>query len=204
MTDSKARRCFVALEPEASAYPGALRACTPTWSEQDSSLEIRLSVVYPLPHRTATLLILQHLNPSLLTSIDLYELIILIASKRYRSGNVAYLLMNISALGFSYNSFDAVFDFGSLHHLPDWRKAIEELKRVLVPGGQLILEDLSIESFSGFPGRAYRPLMIHPYRQMYTVDQFVGHAKRCGFTITHLRRSNPLGLVKFFHLAARA
>jgi hypothetical protein len=66
------------------------------------------------------------------------------------------------------------------------------------------MEDLSIESFSGFPGRAYRPLMIHPYRQMYTVGEFVHHANACGFTITRLRRTNPLGLVKFFHLAARA
>jgi hypothetical protein len=39
---------------------------------------------------------------------------------------------------------------------------------------------------------------------MYTVGEFVHHANACGFTITRLRRTNPLGLVKFFHLAARA
>jgi ubiquinone/menaquinone biosynthesis C-methylase UbiE len=153
---------------------------------------------------TATRLIQQHLNPRRLTAIDLDERMIRIARQHDPHGHAAYRVMSISALGFADNAFDAVFDFGSLHHLPDWREALAELKRVLAPGGQLIMEDLSIESFSGFPGLAYRPLMIHPYRQMYTVDEFVHHAKVCGFSIDHLRRTNPLGLVKFFHLAARA
>jgi hypothetical protein len=39
---------------------------------------------------------------------------------------------------------------------------------------------------------------------MYTVSEFVNHVKDCGFTVTHLRQTNPLGLVKFFYLAARA
>jgi ubiquinone/menaquinone biosynthesis C-methylase UbiE len=185
-----------ALIQERVEFPLLLKMAGPR--RYDSVLEIGCGA------GTGTRLIRRHLKPRRLTAIDLDERMIRIASKRDRPGNVAYRVMSISALGFADNTFDAVFDFGSLHHLPDWRKAIEELKRVLVPGGQLIMEDLSIESFSGFPGRAYRPLMIHPYRQMYTVDQFVGHAERCGFTIRHLRQTNPLGLVKFFHLAARA
>ena len=31
---------------------------------------------------------------------------------------------------------------GILHHVPGWRDALQELSRVLVPGGALYLEDL--------------------------------------------------------------
>ena len=84
---------------------------------------------------TGTRLIQKHLNPRQLTAIDLDERMVRIASNHHRNGNVTYQVMSISALGFTDNAFDAVFDFGSMHHLPDWREAIAELKRVLVPGG---------------------------------------------------------------------
>src|SRR6266436_7310442 len=31
-------------------------------------------------------------------------------------------------------SFDAVFDFAIIHHVPDWRRAVKEISRVLRPG----------------------------------------------------------------------
>ncbi|BBO70100.1 hypothetical protein DSCA_40300 [Desulfosarcina alkanivorans] len=42
------------------------------------------------------------------------------------------------------------------------------------------MEDLSIDSFSGFPGRDCRPLMTHPYRHMYTVADVVDQVRACG------------------------
>jgi SAM-dependent methyltransferase len=39
-------------------------------------------------------------------------------------------------------SFDAVFVFGILHHVPAWRDAMVELARVLRPGGALVIEEL--------------------------------------------------------------
>lgn len=151
-----------------------------------------------------TRLIQHHFQPRRITAIDIDERMIQICRQSNAAKNTTFEVMDASALAFADHSFDAAFDFGIMHHLPDWQDAVSELKRVLVPGGQLIMEDLSLDSFSGFPGRAYRPLMIHPYRRMYTVDEFVAHVRACGFTIAHLRRSNPLGLVKFFYLAARA
>ena len=37
-------------------------------------------------------------------------------------------------------TFDAVFDFGAIHLEPNWRKAFEEVRRVLKPGGKFFFE----------------------------------------------------------------
>ena len=40
-------------------------------------------------------------------------------------------------------AFDAVFDFGVIHQIPDWRTAVAECRRVLKPGGRLYFEAVS-------------------------------------------------------------
>jgi SAM-dependent methyltransferase len=39
-------------------------------------------------------------------------------------------------------SFDGMFVFGILHHVPAWRRALCELGRVLRPGGVLLVEEI--------------------------------------------------------------
>ena len=40
-------------------------------------------------------------------------------------------------------SFDAVFDFGAIHQMPDWPAALAEVSRVLKPGGRFFFEELA-------------------------------------------------------------
>ncbi|GJQ36572.1 MAG: hypothetical protein JETCAE01_25820 [Anaerolineaceae bacterium] len=42
---------------------------------------------------------------------------------------------------FADASKDVVIIFGVLHHIPEWRKAIDEIVRALKPGGSLFLEE---------------------------------------------------------------
>jgi len=38
-------------------------------------------------------------------------------------------------------AYDAVFDFGVIHHVSNWRKVLAEINRVLLPGGLLFAEE---------------------------------------------------------------
>ena len=185
-----------ALIQERYEFPALLRMTSAT--HFNSVLEIGCG------SGNGTRLIRRYFQPARMAAIDIDERMIRIAKNASTADTVLFQVMDTAALAFADQSFDAVFAYGVMHHLPDWRNGVSELKRVLKPGGELIMEDLSIDSFSGFPGRLYRPLTIHPYHHMYTVDEFVTQAQACGFTISHLKRTYPLGLVKFFYLAARA
>lgn len=110
--------------------------------------------------------------------------------------------MDASKLDFPDEYYDSIFDFGIIHHIPNWRAALREIRRVLKPGGQLILEDLSIASFSNGIGLLWRALSDHPYQSMYTPKEFTEFLSELGFTVRNYREFNPLGFVRFFSLAA--
>ncbi len=151
---------------------------------------------------TGTRLIRKYFSFQKIIGIDLDERMINIAVKRNRDASVSYRVMDASKLDFPDAFFDAVFDFGIIHHIPNWRDALKEMHRVLKPGGEIILEDLSIDSFSKDIGRLWRVLSDHPYEFMYTPRQFTEFLDEIGFAITNYKESNPLGLIKFFSLDA--
>ena len=81
-------------------------------------------------------------NPNI--EIDLDEKMIKKALKRDIQ-NATFDVMDASKLDFIDDQFNAVFDFGIIHHIPNWKECILELKRVLKNGGEIILEELSID-----------------------------------------------------------
>jgi SAM-dependent methyltransferase len=53
--------------------------------------------------------------------------------------NVEFVVGDATALPFPHRSFDAVTMFDVIEHVPDHRLALAEARRVLVPGGALLL-----------------------------------------------------------------
>ena len=149
-----------------------------------------------------TKLIKKHFKPQYMTAIDLDEKMIQIARGTIHEPQTTFQVMDASKLGFSDESFDAIFDFGIIHHIPNWKACIEELRRVLKVGGKLILEEFSFETFSGFPGVIYRTLLAHPYEQMFSADEFVQYLEYAGFKIHDIKKANPFKVVRYFFLVA--
>lgn len=97
-------------------------------------------------------------NGANVTGIDLTEEGIRIARERFRilglNGNL--LVEDAENLPFQENYFDMVYSHGVLHHTPDTQKAIDEIHRVLKPGGDcvvLIYHKYSLHNFYRCMGR---------------------------------------------------
>lgn len=127
--------------------------------------------------------ILRYWQPKHLAAIDLDPKMIARAKKRVSNKNVVFRVGDVADLSFAAsNTYDAVFDFGILHHVPNWQDALSELHRVLKPDGLLHIEDGSIEAFTKSKfGRFLRRILDHPYEQMYTRPAFEQQLSKLGF-----------------------
>lgn len=145
-------------------------------------------------------------KPAEIEAIDLDPRMIKRAKKNAKKTdllNVNYQEASVTDLPFEDEAFDAVVDFGIIHHVRNWEDAIKECARVIKEGGQFIVSDVSIETWQAFIGRIYRHFSDHPYDSMYTVYEFVDSVKRNDFDIIHLRKKYDKFFPFFFVLAKK-
>ncbi len=78
---------------------------------------------------------------AIVSGVDLSPEHLRIATQRFALYNIPAELRRGDAenLPFEDASFDVVYSFGVLHHTPDTEKAVEEIHRVLRPGGCAII-----------------------------------------------------------------
>ena len=130
-------------------------------------------------------LINQH-SPRSYVGLDVMEEQIEKARKRYPQ--FKFLVQDASDLNqFADTSRDVVIIFGVLHHIPEWRKVIDEIKRVLKPNGSLFVEEprgMDIKLFDFF----FR--WGHPDSD-FGIKIMEEYLKSHGFTI-HNKRWTPL------------
>ncbi len=79
------------------------------------------------------------------TGLDLSEKMIETAKKKHLEG-ICFVAGDCEALPFADSSFDVVTCSMSFHHYPDPDKFFASLRRVLRPGGRLILRDMASNS----------------------------------------------------------
>lgn len=148
-------------------------------------------------------LIKQYFSPSKIYAIDLDQRMVDIATSNNADDSIIFELGDATKLRFKDKQFDAVFDFGVIHHIPNWEDCIKELKRVLKIGGELIIEDYSIETFETTTGRILRKLTNHPYERMYRIMDLIECLKSSGFEIMKEKICHPLHLIKYFTIIAK-
>jgi len=91
---------------------------------------------------------------------------------------------SVTAIASSGAVYDAVFDFGILHHVEDWRGALKEIRRVLRPGGRLFAEEV-FERLVGAP--IWSRLLEHPQQARFDHDGFRSGLEEAGFRVLATR-----------------
>ncbi|HEX2491578.1 MAG TPA: class I SAM-dependent methyltransferase [Blastocatellia bacterium] len=72
-------------------------------------------------------------------------------------------------------SFDAVIDFGILHHVTDWQAAVAEIRRVLRPGGRFFFMEVTRRALTR---RSYCHLFAHPTMNRFSRAEFTAELER--------------------------
>ncbi len=145
-------------------------------------------------------LILRRCRPTSLVISDLDPEMIAMA-RRYLSPaereRAAMLVGDAERLPLGEGRFDAVFGFGVLHHLPDWRAGAAEIARVLKPGGRYFFEELYPSLYQNALTRRF---LLHP-----TEDRFRGPDLRAGLAAAGLpvQRAMELSLVGILGVARK-
>jgi ubiquinone/menaquinone biosynthesis C-methylase UbiE len=88
-------------------------------------------------------------------------------------------------------SYDAVFNFGAIHHVVRWRQALSEIARVLKPGRPFYCEEI-LRKYITHP--VLGKLMDHPQEDRFDTPQFISALRQSGFHIQAYRQLADLYL----------
>jgi ubiquinone/menaquinone biosynthesis C-methylase UbiE len=120
------------------------------------------------------------------TGVDVSEEQIEMAREKETKG-ASFIAMNAEGLEFPDNSFDTVCIASSLHHLEDVERVLSEMRRVLRPGGSLIVQEM----FSDGDQTEAQLSDILSHNLDADIDQALGVTHRRTFT-----RGEILGLIE--------
>jgi ubiquinone/menaquinone biosynthesis C-methylase UbiE len=126
----------------------------------------------------STELILEEFKPKELFAFDSLSEEIELAKQRRLLANL--FIGSITDIKLLSEKFDGVFVCFVLRHVPEWRKALKEVSRVLKPGGILLVEEASkqaidwVEHFLG---------INHPKEARFDWSEFVEELERAGFNL---------------------
>lgn len=127
-------------------------------------------------------LILQSFGAASVDAFDLDRGMVVQAKERLScyGENVRLWVGDTSSLGLIDMTYDAVFDFGIIHHVPSWRGAVREVYRVLKPGGLFYGEEV-LRSLLDNP--LARRLFEHPRNDRFDGSGFLNELGMAGFEI---------------------
>jgi len=142
-------------------------------------------------------LILKTFQPASLHIQDL-DIEMILTARQYLSGvginGISLSVGNAVSLPFQAGTLDAVFGFGFLHHVPDWRSALSEIFRVLKSGGVYYFEELYPELYQNF---ITKHILLHPEHDRFSSPDLRNGLDRSGLILKkafELRKMGILGV----------
>lgn len=104
-------------------------------------------------------------------------------------GSLSFCIADATYLPLRGASMDAVFGFGFLHHVPAWRRSLEEIARVLAPGGIYYMEEFYPSLYQNL---ITRRILVHP-----DSDRFNSFELKQAFAAVGLRLEQTFELKRF-------
>ena len=139
-------------------------------------------------------IILEFFSPRSLHVLDPDPAMLRLARKQLAGTPAVVVEGDAQALPFESSRFDAVFNFGIVHHLEDWRRGVTEVARVLKPGGAFYIEEIFAGLYANF---FWRHIVAHPQHDRFQGPEFREALKDNGLTLLpghHESRLTMLGV----------
>lgn len=152
---------------------------------------------------SGTKLLKKYFHPKHLYAIDVDPKHIEFAKTRIRDKSITFEQADAAKLPYKNEMLDVVFDFSVIYHIDNWKTVLKEVRRVLKPGGQFILEDLSIDSLGHDFGKVFRKLFMHTYKRPYKREELFNFLKSQGWHLTTRKLFHPLGFEYFIVIAGK-
>ena len=134
-------------------------------------------------HGAGARIILNAFQPGHLDGLDIDPFMIRLALRRQRKAEdegLCFLVGDVQYLPYVDGSVDAVFNFGIIHHLENWRLGIREVARVLKKGGGFYFEEIYPSLYAN---AITRRLLAHPPEDRFHGPEYRGALQSEGFRL---------------------
>ena len=134
-------------------------------------------------HGAGARIIINAFQPAHLDGLDIDPFMIRLALRRQRKGKaegLCFLVGDVQNLPYVDDSMDAVFNFGIIHHLENWRQGISEIARVLKKGGAFYFEEIYPALYAN---PVTRILLEHPTENRFHGPEYRGALQSEGFRL---------------------
>lgn len=139
-------------------------------------------------------MLLKEFAPATLHALDL-DLMMIRQARAYlppQQNSISLYVGDVLHLPYADAALDAVFGFGVLHHVPDWRGGLGEIARVLKPGGRYFLEEFYPPLYQNFIARR---IFFHPEENRFHSADLHQALKAAGFTWKGILECPFLGIL---------
>jgi len=122
-------------------------------------------------------------SPSSIDALDIDPAMVKLARRKQRTLRIDRLRLlagDAQNLPYRDESFNAVFNYGIVHHLEDWQQGIREVARVLKPGGGFYFEEIYPPLYANF---VFRHLLAHPRKNRFHSQEFRNFLAQTGLNL---------------------
>jgi ubiquinone/menaquinone biosynthesis C-methylase UbiE len=95
-------------------------------------------------------------------------------------------------LPFKSDTLDALFGFGFLHHVPNWRQALSEIARVLKSGGVYYMEELYPSLYQNV---ITKRILLHPEHDRFTSKDLRVELDAAGLSLINSYELKKMGIL---------